>query len=268
MTRSLLVAGVQPDLVWEDRAANHAMAQREVARAVAAGARLVVLPEMFATGFSMDTEVTAEAPDGPTATLLVDLAARHDAWVAGSFACAPDRDHDNDDGRPTNRLLVAGPDGVAGHYDKVHPFSHAGEDNYYRAGDRAAIVVVDDVRVGLTVCYDLRFANLYWELGPDVDLFLVPANWPCARREHWRTLLVARAIENQAFVLGANRVGTGRRLDGDNLAYCGDSMLVDPLGRVASSAATDPNIVFGHVDPDEVTRVRDRFRFLADRRQR
>lgn len=257
---TLAVAGVQADLAWEDADANHAMARMEVGRAVAAGARLVVLPEMFPTGFSMATDVVAEAPDGPTATLMADLAARHDAWVAGSFACRPD------DGRPTNRLLVVGPDGAGVHYDKVHPFTYGGEDDHYRGGDEAVVADVDGVRVGLTVCYDLRFANLYWDLGPDVDLFVVPANWPCARREHWRALLVARAIENQCFVLGVNRVGTGRRIDGGDLDYCGDSMLIDPLGQVVASAAATPNLVMGIVDPVEVADVRDRFRFLQDRK--
>lgn len=258
---ALVVAGVQADLVWEDRAANHAMARIEVARAAAAGARLVVLPEMFASGFSMDTATVAEAADGPTATLLTDMAQANDVWVAGTFACT------QPDGLPTNRLLVAGPAGEDTVYDKIHPFSHGGEADHYVGGGVPTVMEVDGVRVGLAVCYDLRFANLFWAMGPAVDLFIVPANWPCARSAHWRSLLVARAIENQAWVLGVNRVGVGRRNDGGDLAYCGDTVLVDPTGVTVASAATQANLVLGTVATHEVATVRDRFRFLPDRRE-
>ena len=257
---TLVVAGVQADLAWEDRRANHAMARREVARAAAAGARLVVLPEMWPSGFSMDTAVTAEGPDGPSATLMADLAGQHEAWVAGSFACR------QGDDRPTNRLLLAGPDGSTVHYDKVHPFSYAGEHEHFAAGRHGVVAEVDGVRLGLAVCYDLRFANLFWDLGPSVDAFVVPANWPCARRSHWRTLLRARAIENQAWVLGVNRVGVGRRLDGSDLDYCGDSLLVDPLGEVVAAAAGQPNLLLGAIDAGTVAEVRAGLPFLPDRR--
>lgn len=265
---TLAVAGVQADLAWEDRGANHAMARREVARAAATGARLVVLPEMWPSGFSMDTAVTAEPPEGPSATLMADLAAQHDLWVAGSFACAPgQRGDQRGDDRPTNRLLLVAPDGSTVHYDKVHPFSYAREHDHFAAGRQAVVAEVDGVRVGLAVCYDLRFANLFWDLGPSVDAFVVPANWPCARRTHWRTLLTARAIENQAWVLGVNRVGLGRRLDGSDLDYCGDSLLVDPLGEVVASAAGQANLLLGVVDTAEVADVRARLPFLPDRRR-
>lgn len=257
---TLHVAGVQADLAWQDRDANHAMARREVARAAATGARLVVLPEMWPSGFSMDTAVTAQGPDGPSASLMAGLAAEHDVWVAGSFACL------QDEGLPTNRLLVVGPDGAAIHYDKVHPFAYAGEHDHFAAGRRGVVAEVDGVRVGLAVCYDLRFANLFWDMGTAVDAFIVPANWPCARRTHWRALLVARGIENQAYVLGVNRVGVGRRLDGSDLDYCGDSLLVDPLGEVVASAAGRANLVLGVIDATEVAEVRARLPFLPDRR--
>lgn len=257
---ALVVAGVQADLVWQDRAANHAMARAEVARAAAAGARLVVLPEMFASGFSMDTAIVAEPADGPTATMLAEVAAANDVWVAGTFACAQPV------GLPTNRMVVAGPAGEQTVYDKIHPFTHGGEADHYVGGATPTVMDVDGVRVGLVICYDLRFANLFWQLGPAVDLFIVPANWPCTRSAHWRSLLVVRAIENQAWVLGVNRVGVGRRTDGGDLDYCGDTVLVDPMGATVAAAAQRANLVMGTVDTDDVTRVRDRFRFLPDRR--
>lgn len=259
---SLAVAGVQCDLAWEDPASNHARARDEVARACAAGARLVVLPEMFPTGFSMHTERTAEAPDGATATLLGELAREHDAWVAGTFACRGDHAP-----LPTNRLLLAGPQGQARTYDKIHPFSYGGEDQHFSQGHDLVVADVDGVRVGLFTCYDLRFANVFWDLGPQVDAFVVPANWPKARRHHWRSLLVARAIENQAWVLGVNRVGTGRRVDGGDLDYAGDSLLVDPLGAIVASAAEDPALLLGTIDTARVADVRAQFPFLPDRRR-
>ncbi len=255
-----MVAGIQADLAWEDRGANHAMARTEVARAAAAGAGLVVLPEMFPSGFSMATDTVAESPDGPTATLMSDLAAAHGVWVAGTFACR------HDDSLPTNRLQVAAPSGQVTSYDKIHPFTHGAESDHYVGGDGPVVVDVEGVRIGLAVCYDLRFANLFWALGPAVDAFIVPANWPCARSAHWRSLLVARAIENQAWVLGVNRVGVGRRTDGGDLDYCGDTMLVDPMGAITASASGAPNLVLGTIDTEEVATVRARFRFLDDRR--
>ncbi|MBY5162793.1 carbon-nitrogen family hydrolase [Nitriliruptoria bacterium AS10] len=258
----MTVVGVQADLAWEDRDANLAMFDREVDRAAAIGADLVVLPEMFPSGFSMATDVTAEPAEGPSATFLVERAAATGAWLVGSFACADG----GDDGRPTNRLLLAGPDGTVHHYDKVHPFSHAGEDQHFAPGRATRIVDVAGVRVAPFVCYDLRFANVFWSLGPDVDLFVVPANWPSPRRAHWRTLLRARAIENQAWVVGLNRVGVGRTIDGRDLEYSGDSMVVDPLGEVVASAAGQPTLLVATVDTDRVAEVRDRFRFLPDRR--
>ncbi len=257
----LQVAGVQADLAWEDRDTNLALLGREVSRAAANGARLVVLPEMFPTGFSMHTEVTAEAADGPSATFLRDAAMMTGAWTAGSFAC---RDGGPDD-RPTNRLLLASPGGDLHHYDKVHPFSHGGEADHFAPGRRLVVVDVEDVRVALFVCYDLRFANVFWELAPDVDLYVVPANWPTRRRRHWQALLTARAIEDQAFVLGVNRVGVGRRVDGGDLPYGGDTMLVDPWGATVAAMADQPGLVMGAVDTDAVAEVRSQLAFLPDR---
>jgi predicted amidohydrolase len=123
-------------------------------------------------------------------------------------------------------------------------------------------VAVRDVRVSPFVCYDLRFADEFWAVAPRTDCYLVVANWPASRRHHWRSLLVARAIENQAYVVGVNRVG----VDGNGLAYAGDSMIVDPLGEVLASASEIETIVMADIDPAVVADVRARFPFLADRR--
>jgi predicted amidohydrolase len=250
------VAGVQHDIVWEDRDANFARLAPRIAAAAGAGARLVALTEMFSTGFSMDAERIAEPAGGPSASFLAEQAARHDVWVCGSV---PERDATGE--KPWNRLVLAGPDGALHRYEKIHPFSYAGEHERYGAGTRLVTVPVDDVAVSLFVCYDLRFADEFWGVAPHTDLYVVVANWPESRRLHWQTLLRARAIENQAYVLATNRVGEGGRL-----AYAGDSCVIDPMGEVLASAAGAETIVLADVDPEVVRATRKRFPFLADRR--
>jgi predicted amidohydrolase len=250
------VAALQHDIVWEDRDATLRHLDPQVAAAAHAGARLVVLTEMFATGFSMDTHRTAEQLAGPTVTWLHERAAEHAVWLAGSVPL-----HDVDRELPTNSLLLVGPDGTRHRYDKVHPFSYAGEHERFAAGEQPAVVAeVEGVRLGLTVCYDLRFADQYWAMAPDVDAFLVVANWPDTRRHHWRALLDARAIEDQAYLIGVNRVG-----EGGGLVYSGDSRIVDPTGEVLASAAGGESMLLADVDPQLVAAIRARFPFMQDR---
>ncbi len=250
------VAGVQHDIVWEDPAANFVRLSEMIGTAAGAGADLVVLTEMFSTGFSMDVDRVAEPVDGPSTGFLVEQAAAHRVWVCGSL---PERPAGQ--ALPFNRLVLAAPDGAVHRYAKIHPFSYAREHDHYASGSEHVTVDVDGVRTTLFVCYDLRFADEFWSCASDTDCYVVVANWPASRREHWRTLLRARAIENQAYVVGVNRVGRGGKLD-----YVGDSMIVDPLGEVLAEATGDEAIVIAEVDPDVVASVRARFPFLADRR--
>ena len=163
--------------------------------------------------------------------------------------------------RAANVAVLAGPDGQLHRYRKIHPFSYAGEHRSYQAGADFLTVPVEDLRVSVFICYDLRFADEFWAVAADTDLYLVVANWPEPRREHWQALLRARAIENQAYLLGCNRVGTG---DGSN--YTGDSAIIDPMGRALVQASQGETVLVADISPDEVKRVRDRFPFLADRR--
>ncbi|MEQ8717384.1 MAG: carbon-nitrogen family hydrolase [Acidimicrobiales bacterium] len=249
------VAAVQQDTVWEDPGANFARLAPRVDAAVAGGADLVVLCEMYSTGFSMATDRTAEKPDGPSTAFLVDQAEAHGIWMGGSIPVVVD------DGLPRNRFVLAGPDGQMHHYDKIHPFSYSGEHERFAAGDEFVTVDLGGFRVGLFVCYDLRFADEFWALAHDVDAYLIPANWPTKRREHWKALLVARAIENQAYVVGVNRVGTGGKLD-----YSGDSLVIDPFGEVIAAAAAVETTLIVDLDADRVREVREKFPFLPDRR--
>jgi predicted amidohydrolase len=211
---------------------------------------------MFSTGFSMDTESIAEPVDGPSTRFLVEHAQRHGVWMAASLPERPEGQ-----ALPYNRLVLAAPDGTTHRYAKIHPFSYAREQERFAAGDVHVTVEVEGVRVSLFVCYDLRFADEFWALAHDTDCYVVVANWPEGRREHWRALLVARAIENQAYVVGVNRVGSGGGLD-----YVGDSRIVDPLGEVLLEATGDEAVLLADVDPARVTEVRTKFPFLADRR--
>ncbi|GAB4079531.1 carbon-nitrogen family hydrolase [Modestobacter muralis] len=248
------IAAVQHDIVWEDRDANFARLAPQVARAVGAGAELVLLTETFSTGFSM-TPGIGEPVGGPSARFLAAQAAEHGVWVAGT--CPEIEDGEE---LPHNTFVLAGPDGSTHRYRKLHPF--AAERTRFRSGTGPVTVEVGGLRITPFICYDLRFADVFWEAGPTTDVFLVPANWPRARRQHWTTLLSARAIENQAYVVGCNRVGDA----GDGTHHAGDSRIVSPTGELLATASGVETIVLADVDAAEVAATRDRFQFLADRR--
>lgn len=250
------IAAVQHDIVWEDRDANFARLAPQVARAVGAGAELVLLTETFSTGFSM-TPGIGEPEGGPSSQFLAGQAAEHGVWVGGT--CPEVAQGET---LPYNSFVLAGPDGTTHRYRKLHPFTHAGEHERFRAGEKPVTVEIGGLRVTPFICYDLRFANVFWQAAERTDVYLVPANWPSPRRLHWQTLLQARAIENQAYVVGCNRVGTA----GDGTPHMGDSRIVSPTGELLATAAGVETIVLADVDPGEVAATRDRLRFLPDRR--
>lgn len=254
MGATLEIAGVQMDIAWEDPEANLRRAEAYVARAAGDGARLVALPEMFATGFSMKATEMARHAEAVVAWTR-EAARRHGVWILAGFAQPGEP-------RPLNALTLVSPAGEeALRYAKIHPFSLAREHEHFGAGTEVCTATVEGVRVSPFICYDLRFPEPFRAVADRTDLYVVIANWPEPRREAWRALLRARAIENQAWVLGVNRVG-----EGDRLVYVGDSALIDPLGRVHHEAGVAPALVRGAVDAGEVAAVRRRFSFLADRR--
>jgi omega-amidase len=248
------VALLQMDLAWEDVAENHRRAARLLAEAKRGGASLAVLPEMFSTGFSMDAARIAQPAGGESETFLRDQARELGLWI---LASVPER------GEPTprNMALLVSPEGAVVKYAKIHPFSFAGEDKVYTAGDRVVTAEVEGVRVTPLVCYDLRFPEPFRTAAAETDLFVVVANWPGERREHWRTLLKARAIENQAYVVGVNRAG-----EGNGLRYAGDSAAIAPLGETLAEADAREQVLFADVDPGVVKKLRARFPALSDRR--
>jgi omega-amidase len=220
----LKVALVQTELVWEDPAANRTRFDERLA-AVDGAPDLVVLPEMFTTGFTMAGPRLAEPMVGPSVEWLRNKAAHLKAHLTGSLIIS-------EAGQVYNRLLWATPGGELYRYDKRHLFRMSGEHRVYGAGRRHLTVTVGAWRVRPFICYDLRFPVWTRNVAQAYDVALFVANWPAARSAHWAALLKARAIENQAYVVGVNRVGR----DGNDLAYSGDSMVLDPLGEVAFHA--------------------------------
>ncbi|HYU16218.1 MAG TPA: carbon-nitrogen family hydrolase [Candidatus Acidoferrum sp.] len=250
------VAAIQSEVVWEDPPANFERLRPWIAAAAAAGARLVALPEMFACGFSMETSRVREPPDGPSARFLEEQARAHGLWLCGSIPELPPGA-----ARPYNTLVLAGPRGQVHRYRKLHPFTFAGEHEHYQAGTEHVTVAVDGLRCSLFVCYDLRFADEFWARAGATDAYIVVASWPDRRRHHWTTLLRARAIENQAYVIGVNRVGRDETLE-----YAGDSCIVDPWGEILASAAGRETMILADVDPGTVREAREKFPVLRDRR--
>ena len=249
------VACVQLDIVWEDPRASCARVDPLARSAAAGGARLLILPEMFATGFSMGAaRVAAHAPW--IAGYVSQLARRHGLWVGAGWA-------EPGPSRPFNTFRLVDPDGVQRLvYRKIHPFTLAGEPENYAAGDAVTTAAVEGVRVTPLICYDLRFPELFRLAADATDLFVVPANWPARRGHAWRALLAARALDAQAWVAGVNRVGA----DGNGVAHSGDTGIVNPLGEVVATLSDREGVVIADVAPEEVTRVRRRYGFLDDRR--
>jgi len=249
---TLRLSLVQMDLAWEDPAENHRRAERHLREAASRGAKLALLPEMFSTGFSMEPDRIAQPPGGLSEQFLVEQAAALGLTI---LASVPQKG----DARPRNVALLVSPQGAVTRYAKIHPFSFAGEHLHYEAGDRVVTAEVEGVRVTPLVCYDLRFPEPFRVAARDTDLFCVVANWPEPRREHWRTLLRARAIENQSFVAGVNRTG-----DGGGAHYVGDSVVVGPLGDTLVEGGADEAVLVCDVDTSFVARLRGRFPALED----
>ena len=241
---TLRVTLVQTSLIWHDAAANRARFDGLLA-GMAGATDLIVLPEMFSTGFTMAPQEVAEPVNGPTTTWMQSLASRMNAVVTGSVVTRDGEGY-------FNRLLWVRPDGSYATYDKRHLFRMAREQEHYRAGNAPLIVQVQGWRVCPLVCYDLRFP--VWSRnrlasGDGYDVLLYVANWPERRRHAWRSLLVARAIENLSYCIGVNRIGA----DASNVAYSGDSAAIDFLG----------NALTEHSEEEFVTTVELQYEALA-----
>lgn len=247
----------QLDIAWEDKPANHARVQALLRAVPPEPDALIVLPEMFATGFSMRAGAITDSESRETQQFLAQLAVEHQACVVGGVVTT------SPDGRGRNQCVVYSPEGKEiSRYQKIHPFTHGGESEHYEAGREVQLFDWGGFRVAPFICYDLRFPEIFRSATRrGAELFTVIANWPAAREHHWVTLLQARAIENQAFVVGVNRAG-----DDPALHYPGRTLVVDPGGHIIRDAGEGEGVIHAELDHAELASYRDRLPFLADMR--
>jgi predicted amidohydrolase len=254
---SLIITTIQSNLVWEDKAAN--LQQLEAAiNAIEERTEIVVLPEMFSTGFTMQPQLFAESMEGETVEWMKNIAAEKRIVLTGSIIIKEEE-------KFYNRLIWMLPNGELGYYNKRHLFAYAGEDKHYAAGNKRLIASVKGWKINLQVCYDLRFP--VWarqapqeQSHPEYDVLIYVANWPERRSHAWKTLLCARAIENQCYVVGVNRVGR----DGNNINHSGNSIVIDPLGEVLYHHADEEDVFTIALEKERLEDVRTKFPFWKD----
>jgi len=252
---SLTVTLIQTALHWEDKAANLQMFAVQIA-ALKGKTELVILPEMFSTGFSMKPELLAEKMDGDSVQWMKDTAMANHLIITGSLII-------EENNKYYNRLIWMLPNGTYGYYDKRHLFAYGEEDQHYTCGSKRLIASVKGWKINLQVCYDLRFpvwARQQAQDQPEYDLLVYVANWPERRNHAWKTLLQARAIENQCYVAGVNRTG----IDGNNIYHSGDSMIINAMGEVMYHKAHEPDVFTITLEKDALHDIRNRFPFWKD----
>lgn len=253
---SLTITLIQTNLIWENKKANLDMLQQKI-ESIKEKTEIVILPEMFTTGFSMKPELFAEKMDGEAVQWMKKIAADKKIILTGSLMI-------EESGKYFNRLIWMLPNGEYGIYDKRHLFAFANEHDHYTAGNKKLIASVKGWKINLQICYDLRFP--VWarqspgENENKYDLLINVANWPAKRSIAWTTLLRARAIENQCFVAGVNRVGE----DGKNIYYNGESSLIDPLGEIIYQKKEQEDIFTYTLSKEKVTETRNTFPFWQD----
>jgi len=247
------IAFAQTDIEWENKQANFSTYESMISK-LEGETDVLVLPEMFNTGFSMNSWKLAEDMKGETMRWMAEMAEKGGLALMGSFIAG-------EKGRYFNRLVFMKPDGNYTSYDKGHLFRMEKENMFYTKGDKRIIDSYKNWNFSLQICYDLRFPVWSRNVNNAYDIIVYVANWPAPRRNVWNTLLKARAIENQCFVLGVNRIGT----DGNGIDYCGDSALIDPKGNIAAMAQADKQEVLScEISIDELKEFRKKFPVWLD----
>jgi predicted amidohydrolase len=252
---TISISLIQSELAWEDKATNLFQFEKKI-NSIKEVSQIIVLPEMFSTGFSMKPSELAEKMDGETVQWMQRIAAEQKKIITGSVIIEQNNQY-------FNRLLWVLPNGTVGLYDKRHRFAFAGEDNFYTAGNKRLITSVNGWKINTQICYDLRFpvwARQQSNEEPEFDILLYVANWPERRNHAWKSLLIARAIENQCYVIGVNRVGK----DGNDIEHSGDTILVDPLGEVLYTKAHIEEISTHTLSKEKLLEVRAKFPFWKD----
>ncbi len=260
MSDPFLCVGVQFDIAWEDKAANFATVRRLLAAAPPEKHSLVVLPEMFATGFSMNTALVAENPGGETGQFLARTAKEFGVCLVAGVAAR------GSDGHPRNTALAFSPDGNAlASYAKMHPFTPGGEADHYTPGEHPVAFRWNGCTVSPFACYDVRFPEVFRAAvtAHRTELIVVIANFPEKRILHWVRLLQARAIENQACVIGVNRIGRD-----PYYTYNGRSIIVDPNGDILADAGSREGCISARLDLAGLRKYREGLPFLADMKSR
>jgi len=252
------VMGLQLDCVWENKAANHAKVLSLLERAKPEPETLVVLPEMFATGFSMNVKGIEDTESRETQDFLSRAAAEFKVYLAAGVVTT------NAEGRGLNQCVVHAPDGnEMARYSKMQPFTLGGESDNYAAGAQPIIFNCLEFTVAPFICYDLRFPEIFRAaVARGANLFLVIASWPVMREDHWLTLLKARAIENQSYVVGVNRCG-----DDPKLHYSGRSIVFDPGGKCLADAGNEEGWMEAPLELQDLIEYRKQLPFLEDMRQ-
>ncbi len=257
---SLTITTIQTNLFWQDKAANLSMLEDKIS-SLSEKTHIVVLPEMFSTGFTMETDNLAEPMDGDTINWMKRMSRENGIVLTGSAII-------KEDSQCFNRLIWMLPNGEFGQYDKRHLFGYAEEDKFYTAGQKRLIASVKGWKINLQICYDLRFPVWARQTNseakeinePEYDVLIYVANWPARRSHAWKTLLCARAIENQCYVIGVNRVGK----DGNNIEYSGNTIIIDPLGEVLYHMAEEEDIFTITLEKEKLQEAREKFPFLKD----
>jgi predicted amidohydrolase len=245
------VSIIQSDIIWEDKISNLKNYQSKINQIKSTD--LIILPEMFTTGFSMNPKNISETMNGETVQWMKDNASKMNSAVCGSIII-------EEDDKYFNRFIWVNPDGSIHHYDKKHLFSFAGEDKNYTAGNEKIIIEYKGWKICPLVCYDLRFP-VWSRNSEDYDLLIYVANWPTKRKLAWKSLLVARAIENQCYVIGVNRVGK----DENNHYYSGESSLVNALGETLYINSHVEETFSTVITKYELNKVRNQLPFLNDK---
>jgi omega-amidase len=250
---ALNISAIQTHLHWEDKTANLKMLEEKIF-ALPGKTEIVILPEMFSTGFSMRPEVFAEKMEGPTLIWMKNVARERSIVLTGSLII-------EEEGKYFNRLIWMLPDGTYGQYDKRHLFAYGGENAKYSPGSRRLIASVKGWKINLQICYDLRFPVWTRQTTEgEYDLLINVANWPERRAAAWKLLLQARAIENQCYVVGLNRVG----FDGNQIFHSGESMIIDPMGEILEHKTRDEAVLTSTLEKDRIEEVRMKFPFWKD----
>lgn len=247
----------QLDIVWENKQLNHEKVQALLDGAQPAAGSLVLLPEMFATGFSMNVARISDSVSGETYDFLARTAARYHIYLLGGLVTS------GTDGFGRNECVIFSPEGEElARYCKMRSFTYAGESQHYRQGSAVSLFEINNFRIAPFICYDLRFPEIFRQATRrGVDLFAVIANWPVAREQHWLTLLKARAIENQAYVAAVNRCG-----DDPRLHYSGRSLIINPQGEVLADAKDQEGTINALLDLESLQTYRNKFPALTDMR--